>query len=418
MQRPGAVSNRTQPRIPLPGAGYPGVSGPSPTGTDLATRPSPSRRRPVSHAGTGTGSPSDIPADAPGDRWPGPGRNRSGAARFAPPAIRALHRPAGPRRDRRRRVDAVLLCVPDDRDRPGRRARSRPGPLVGHCSGATGLEVLAPHEAFSPAPADDRDHRRGRVRRCGRRDCRINTAGAGRRRGLAEALGLRPSTWPRPTVPPTTRPHRSPPTSSSPSRRRPSGWRATAGLTGRCSCRSCGQRWRTGPLSAPSAPSPGLWPEETRRRSRASARGRAARARISCHFRRPRRGDPRGWPAPRCRAGARHEDPALDRRAARGARRAPPRPGDDRPRPDDGRLSRGPPVADAPRARGVRRRGRRVAVREPGTVQRARPTSTATPATRAATPRWRPRSASTTCSRPPEDEVYPRDSRPPSPSAG
>ena len=27
-----------------------------------------------------------------------------------------------------------------------------PGPLVGHCSGATGLDVLAPHEAFSLHP--------------------------------------------------------------------------------------------------------------------------------------------------------------------------------------------------------------------------------------------------------------------------
>ena len=27
-----------------------------------------------------------------------------------------------------------------------------PGPLVGHCSGATGLEPLAPHEAFSLHP--------------------------------------------------------------------------------------------------------------------------------------------------------------------------------------------------------------------------------------------------------------------------
>ena len=48
-------------------------------------------------------------------------------------------------------ADAVLLCVPDaeiaaaaDLLAPGRR--------VGHCSGATGLEPLAPHEAFSLHP--------------------------------------------------------------------------------------------------------------------------------------------------------------------------------------------------------------------------------------------------------------------------
>jgi predicted short-subunit dehydrogenase-like oxidoreductase (DUF2520 family) len=43
------------------------------------------------------------------------------------------------------------LCVPD-----GEIARAAasilPGPLVGHCSGATGLDVLAPHEAFSLHP--------------------------------------------------------------------------------------------------------------------------------------------------------------------------------------------------------------------------------------------------------------------------
>jgi predicted short-subunit dehydrogenase-like oxidoreductase (DUF2520 family) len=48
-------------------------------------------------------------------------------------------------------ADVVLLCVPD-----GEIARAAaqvpPGPLVGHCSGATGLEPLAPHEAFSLHP--------------------------------------------------------------------------------------------------------------------------------------------------------------------------------------------------------------------------------------------------------------------------
>ncbi|MBV9607111.1 MAG: DUF2520 domain-containing protein [Solirubrobacterales bacterium] len=48
-------------------------------------------------------------------------------------------------------ADAVLLCVPD-----GEIARAAAeisaGRLVGHCSGATGLAVLAPHEAFSLHP--------------------------------------------------------------------------------------------------------------------------------------------------------------------------------------------------------------------------------------------------------------------------
>jgi predicted short-subunit dehydrogenase-like oxidoreductase (DUF2520 family) len=50
-----------------------------------------------------------------------------------------------------RHVDAVLLCVPDQQI--ARAAEGvGPGPLVGHCSGATGLAALAPHEAFSLHP--------------------------------------------------------------------------------------------------------------------------------------------------------------------------------------------------------------------------------------------------------------------------
>jgi predicted short-subunit dehydrogenase-like oxidoreductase (DUF2520 family) len=48
-------------------------------------------------------------------------------------------------------ADAVLLCVPDGEIAEAA-ARIVPGPLVGHCSGATGLGVLAPHEAFSLHP--------------------------------------------------------------------------------------------------------------------------------------------------------------------------------------------------------------------------------------------------------------------------
>jgi predicted short-subunit dehydrogenase-like oxidoreductase (DUF2520 family) len=48
-------------------------------------------------------------------------------------------------------ADAVLLCVPDaEIDRAA--ADVAPGPLVGHCSGATGLRELTPHEAFSLHP--------------------------------------------------------------------------------------------------------------------------------------------------------------------------------------------------------------------------------------------------------------------------
>jgi predicted short-subunit dehydrogenase-like oxidoreductase (DUF2520 family) len=48
-------------------------------------------------------------------------------------------------------VDAVLLCVPDA-EIASAALNIAPGPVVGHCSGATGLDVLAPHEAFSLHP--------------------------------------------------------------------------------------------------------------------------------------------------------------------------------------------------------------------------------------------------------------------------
>jgi predicted short-subunit dehydrogenase-like oxidoreductase (DUF2520 family) len=50
-----------------------------------------------------------------------------------------------------RGAGAVLLCVPDG-EIAAAAAGIAPGPLVGHCSGATGLDVLAPREAFSLHP--------------------------------------------------------------------------------------------------------------------------------------------------------------------------------------------------------------------------------------------------------------------------
>jgi predicted short-subunit dehydrogenase-like oxidoreductase (DUF2520 family) len=48
-------------------------------------------------------------------------------------------------------ADAVLLCVPDA-EIANAAALIAPGPLVGHCSGATGLAPLHPHEAYSLHP--------------------------------------------------------------------------------------------------------------------------------------------------------------------------------------------------------------------------------------------------------------------------
>jgi predicted short-subunit dehydrogenase-like oxidoreductase (DUF2520 family) len=50
-----------------------------------------------------------------------------------------------------RGASAVLLCVPDS-EIAAAAAAIRIGPLVGHCSGATWLDALAPHEAFSLHP--------------------------------------------------------------------------------------------------------------------------------------------------------------------------------------------------------------------------------------------------------------------------
>jgi predicted short-subunit dehydrogenase-like oxidoreductase (DUF2520 family) len=50
-------------------------------------------------------------------------------------------------------ADVVILCVPDGQIAAAARAIApRDGLIVGHCSGATGLEVLHPHEALGLHP--------------------------------------------------------------------------------------------------------------------------------------------------------------------------------------------------------------------------------------------------------------------------
>ncbi len=80
------------------------------------------------------------------------GRGRMGWA-IARALRQADHSVDGPlgRDGKLARPDAILLCVPDDQI-AGVAADIAPGPIVGHCSGATGLEVLAPHPAFSLHP--------------------------------------------------------------------------------------------------------------------------------------------------------------------------------------------------------------------------------------------------------------------------
>jgi predicted short-subunit dehydrogenase-like oxidoreductase (DUF2520 family) len=86
----------------------------------------------------------------------------------------------------------VLLCVPDAQIARAA-AAVEPGPLVGHCSGATGLDVLALHEAFSLHPLMTVTHDGASFAGAG---CAI--AGATDRalaaaRSLALALGMRPA---------------------------------------------------------------------------------------------------------------------------------------------------------------------------------------------------------------------------------
>ena len=47
--------------------------------------------------------------------------------------------------------DVVLLAVSDDEIARAAAVIS-PGPVVGHCAGSLGVEVLAPHEAFAMHP--------------------------------------------------------------------------------------------------------------------------------------------------------------------------------------------------------------------------------------------------------------------------
>jgi len=89
-------------------------------------------------------------------------------------------------------VDAVLLCVPDGEIAAAARSIP-PGPAVGHCSGATGLEPLSPHtDAFSLHPLMT-------VTAAGAHFAGAGAAVAGSTehalmtaRSLASALGMRP----------------------------------------------------------------------------------------------------------------------------------------------------------------------------------------------------------------------------------
>jgi predicted short-subunit dehydrogenase-like oxidoreductase (DUF2520 family) len=88
-------------------------------------------------------------------------------------------------------ADAVLLCVPDGQI-AGAAAAVAPGPLVGHCSGATGLDALAPHEAFALHPLMTITRRGGDFRGAGAAVAGSSDRALALATELARALGMRP----------------------------------------------------------------------------------------------------------------------------------------------------------------------------------------------------------------------------------
>lgn len=88
-------------------------------------------------------------------------------------------------------AEVILLCVPDSEIADAARLLARGG-LVGHCSGATGLKPLTPHEAFSLHPLMTVTHVGAEFRGAG-----AAISGTTRRARetavrLAQTLGLRP----------------------------------------------------------------------------------------------------------------------------------------------------------------------------------------------------------------------------------
>ena len=85
----------------------------------------------------------------------------------------------------------MLLCVPDA-EIAGAASHIARGPLVGHCSGATGLDALTPHEAFSLHPlmtvtAEGADFAGAGAAIAGSTPRALDFA-----REIAHALGMRP----------------------------------------------------------------------------------------------------------------------------------------------------------------------------------------------------------------------------------
>jgi predicted short-subunit dehydrogenase-like oxidoreductase (DUF2520 family) len=88
-------------------------------------------------------------------------------------------------------ADAVLLCVPDKEIANAAAAVDAEVP-VGHCSGATGLEPLAPHEAFSLHPLMSVTQAGADFSGAGAAIDGSTPRALGIARALSEALGMQP----------------------------------------------------------------------------------------------------------------------------------------------------------------------------------------------------------------------------------
>ena len=125
-------------------------------------------------------------------RWALVGRGRLGTALAAGMRAAGL-RVDGPlgRGATAAGADAVLLCVPDG-EIAAAATRIAPGPLVGHCSGALGLDVLGAHEGFGLHPlmtvtAAGADFTGAGCAVAGSTERALSAA-----TGLARCLGMRP----------------------------------------------------------------------------------------------------------------------------------------------------------------------------------------------------------------------------------
>src|SRR5436305_8397312 len=88
-------------------------------------------------------------------------------------------------------ADAVLLCVPDY-EIAAAVAAVAPGPLVGHCSGATTLEPLEPHDRFSLHPLMTVTRAGASFAGAGCAIAGSTPRALGVARALASTLGMRP----------------------------------------------------------------------------------------------------------------------------------------------------------------------------------------------------------------------------------